>query len=56
MRTSILLLALVFLPAVACGQSVVTKEAQPGTRNTNVVYYDGEFLFMTVSAHHCHVA
>ncbi len=47
MRTCILLLAIAFVPAVACGQAVVTTEAHPGTRNTSVIYYDSGFLFMT---------
>lgn len=46
MRESILILAAAILPAVLYAQSVITKIDSPGTRNTSVVHYDENFLFL----------
>ena len=46
MRTSFFVLAIAFLSAVASAQTLVTKDASPGSRNVRVVYYDNNFLFM----------
>ena len=45
MRVVLFLVAVSF-SAMADAQSVFTKDASPGSRNTRVVYYDNNFLFM----------